>query len=278
MRGGMRLGLGLGIGMPVGAMGGGVSYDADASAYFAAMSVQPDATRKDLLNTLIVGLKSAGVWTKLDWLDIKAAHDAQAARINAVTPAQVGTAVNSPTFTTDRGYTGDAATSYLNSGWNPATASSPKFVQNSCSMGVWLGTDANSNTQDDIGVSPRATINGRRSAAAAFGANLQSATNDISGTISPSSSVGLSSWSRNGAATAEMFKNGVSVGAKTSTSSAIFNGNFFFLAANNSASVGNPTRFSPRRQQAAYWGQYLTEAEHLAIYNLLATYMTAIGA
>ena len=273
-------GFSLGFGFSnVAAMGAaGPSYSAEATAYFAAMSVAPDATRKGLLDALIVGLKSDGVWAKLDWLSITAAHDAQAGRVNAVTPAQVATAVNSPTFTTDRGYTGDGTTSYLNSGWNPTTATTPKMVQNSASMGVWLGTDSSSNTQDDIGTTARASIDGRRSAAATFGANLQSATNDISGTMSPASSVGFSSWSRYGAASAELFKNGVSLGTKASTTNAPANGNFFLLAANNVAALGTPTRFSPRRSQAAFWGEQLSAAEHLALYNRLATYMTAIGA
>jgi hypothetical protein len=94
----------------------GVSYDADAEAYFAAMSVEPDATRKGLLNDLIVGLKADSVWTKITWLSVLAAHDAQAARVNIKTPAQVATAINSPTFTTDLGYAGDGATSYLDTG------------------------------------------------------------------------------------------------------------------------------------------------------------------
>jgi hypothetical protein len=91
----------------------GVTYDADAEAYFAAMSVEPDATRKGLLNDLIVGLKADSIWAKLLGLWVFAAHDEQAARVNAKTPAQVLTAVNSPAFTTDRSYAGDGATSYL---------------------------------------------------------------------------------------------------------------------------------------------------------------------
>lgn len=44
--------------------------DADVAAYFAAMTSTPSDPRKALLSTLITGLKSDGVWAKLDALYI----------------------------------------------------------------------------------------------------------------------------------------------------------------------------------------------------------------
>ena len=130
--------------------GGGVSYEAEALTYFAAMSVAPDDTRKGHLNTLIASLKTAGVWAKLDGLYIMAAHDAQAARVNAVNPASVATANGTITFTTDRGYAGNGTTGYLNTGFNPTTAPSPKYARNSAHMGAWSRTAVNAGVE--IGV------------------------------------------------------------------------------------------------------------------------------
>lgn len=52
----------------------GVSYAPEAQAYFAAMTVQPSAARKDIINTCINALIAAGVWAKLDWLSLMAAN------------------------------------------------------------------------------------------------------------------------------------------------------------------------------------------------------------
>lgn len=90
----------------------GPVYDTDAQAYFNAMAVQPDATRKGLLNDLITGLKTDNVWSKILWMSI-ASHTAQAFRINMKTPAQVATEVNAPTYTVDQGYAGDGVSAYL---------------------------------------------------------------------------------------------------------------------------------------------------------------------
>lgn len=90
---------------------GGPSFETEAQTLFAAMSVEPDAARKTLINDLIAGLKADGIWAELDLLYVKAAHDAQAGRLNWKNPGTFDLIeVNSPAFHTDRGYTGDGST------------------------------------------------------------------------------------------------------------------------------------------------------------------------
>jgi hypothetical protein len=50
--------------------GGGVSYDADAQAYFDAVPTPFNAARKEIINTLVLDLKASGDWSNLDrlWL------------------------------------------------------------------------------------------------------------------------------------------------------------------------------------------------------------------
>lgn len=82
--------------------------------------------RATAINTLIASLKTfttafgVSLWDRLDCLYIPAAHDPQAARINWKNPAQIATVVGSPTFTTDRGYSGVTGSSYINTGLNLA--------------------------------------------------------------------------------------------------------------------------------------------------------------
>lgn len=90
----------------------GATYSPEAEAYFAAMTVQPDSTRKRLIDQLIIGLKSDGVWSRIDWLLLFAAHDAQAGRLNTKKPSKSCADVGTLTFTTDRGFAGDGSSSY----------------------------------------------------------------------------------------------------------------------------------------------------------------------
>lgn len=256
--------------------GWGDTYSPEALAYFAAMSVQPDDTRKALLNTLINTLISGGVWAKLDWLTIMAAHDAQAARINAKTPAEVATVVNSPTFTTDRGYTGDGATSYLNTGVNPSTAISPNYVQNSCHMGVWIGTNVQSGSQNDLG-NVYAMMNSRNNP------NALRYTPQLSGVIvstyAATTSIGHSMWRRTTSLLHAAYRDGVEVHTGSNASLAVPNSSIL-LCASNSSTTGTitPVNYSARRVQAAHWGAQLSAGEITTLYNALATYMTAVGA
>lgn len=251
------------------------SYSAEATAYFAAMSVQPDATRKSALDTLISSLKTGGVWAKLDWLTVHAAHDEQAARVNAVNPAQVASVGVAPTFTTDRGYTGNGTTQYLNTGWNASTAGG-KFTQNDCSMGVWCGTDVTASGQYDLGNS-NATICARSGTGSPMTA--QSASGSTI-TLPASTSVGFTSWSRTGSTAGVAYKNGAALGTAISSTSTTLRNAPFLIGAANTSTTGTVTAgsFSTRRNQAVCWGSQLSGAEQLALYNALATYMTAVGA
>lgn len=114
-------------------------YDPDAQAYFAAMTVQPSAARKDLINALIVGLKADGIWPRIQWLSLLASHSEQAGRLNIKTPAQIASAVNSPVFTVDRGFAGDGATTYLDT-----NVSNTTVVDTDNSLFVFIETKATS--------------------------------------------------------------------------------------------------------------------------------------
>ena len=54
---------GFGFGTGIAKKAGGVSYDADASAFFTAASIT-DTTQKSAVNQLVLDLKSYGIWTK----------------------------------------------------------------------------------------------------------------------------------------------------------------------------------------------------------------------
>ena len=119
----------------------GPGFSAEALAFFARLATQPTAPRKTQYATLIDALVAGGVWAKLDTLYVFAAVDQATALTNLVQSSYGATATGAPTFTGDQGFTG-AASKYLDTGFNPTTAGSPKLTQNSANLFVWSGTVA----------------------------------------------------------------------------------------------------------------------------------------
>lgn len=265
------IGLGLGLGL---SRASGVTYSAEATALFAAMSVQPTTTRKGQIDALIVGLKSDGVWTKLDWLTVLAAHDAQAGRVNWVTPAQVASEVNAPTFEVDRGYTGNGTTSYLASGWTSAVVGA-KMVLNNSSLFAWSRTDVNNTNQYDLG-NARNQLNSRSLAAGGPVCRV----NDGTGTGQTlASSIGLTVATRTDSANRSLYRNASLLGTNAQASVALGTSEMFILAQNNSVSPATvPANYSTRQIAVAGWGSHLTADNVTALHTRLNTFLTAIGA
>lgn len=106
----------------------------------AAASVAPSNLRKGYIARFIGAVYVAGVWAKRDAIWVWGAHDAQFGRLNWKNPSLFACSeVNSPTFTTDRGYAGNGTTSYIDTGWDPANNGS-KWLQNDAQIDVYVRT------------------------------------------------------------------------------------------------------------------------------------------
>ncbi len=254
---------------------GGVVYEAEAVALFARFTTPPDTARKGLINDAIKSLKTAGVWAKLDALYLFAAADNQAARRNWIADQYNVTAVASPVFTADRGYQGDGAASYLRTGFNASTAVSPKFVQNSAAYAVWLRSSATGIAR--IAMGANTTIY----TLLEFASNntLFTSVNGANGaTVNLAAAAGLAGlWAanRSGANALKVLRNGVQQATDTDASSGVANTEFFILAR---SSNGTAAGFSADQVSASFIASSLSDAEHLAIYNALNTYLQAVGA
>lgn len=249
------------------------AYSPEATALFAAMTVQPNATRKGVIDTFIETMISDGVWAKIDALWVPRAHDAQAGRLNWKSPSNFAlTAVNSPTFTTDRGYAGNASSMYLDTGWDAATNGS-NYTQNSGSYGLYLtpgvGTDTATNSAIPMGTSNAYLI--PRSTADNFRGQINSAiVSVITGTAS--TRLGLTAFNRSGATAVQAYRNGASAGTDNDVSETLTVNDFYLLAYNSgggvSSAVNNQIGF-------AFVGGSLTSGEHAALDAALDTYITA---
>lgn len=122
-------GIGIGIGRQQ-LLGGGVVFDTDYQAilnYATAGGITlPREDVRTLQNQLMLDIKSAGAWDKLDvfsiWANIGSSAFAdidwrRTIRLGALTRM---TPVSSPVFTNKQGFTGDGISSHIDTNFNPA--------------------------------------------------------------------------------------------------------------------------------------------------------------
>jgi hypothetical protein len=264
--------------LPRGRVAAEVSYSDEAETLFAAFSAEPDATRKGVIDALIVSLKTASVWDKLDCLWLTAAHDAQAAGINWKVPATFAlTVVNSPTFAADRGYTGNGTSSYLSTGFTPSTAGGV-YAQNNAHVGVWSRTSAQSGTGVSMGgegttntVSSRLFLRNTSDVAVA---RLNQGPSGGVGTASLDGS-GHFVGRRSASNAVALFRNGASIGTSTTNSTGLTTVPLYFGAYNDE---GVAAGFAPRQHAAAHLGSSLTDQNIADLYAAMLTYMQAVGA
>lgn len=274
----MGLGIGIGIGVNIGKIdgsGAAPSYDSDAQILFNAFAVQPNTTRKSVINTLIVTLKADGNWNKLDALWITAAHTQQAALLNWKNPATfTATTVNSPTFTTDRGFSGDGITSYLDLNWNPS-GNGVNFRLSADSFGFYCRTDA-SGTMYDMGTeSASPTTDGSSIALKWSDNNIYARNNgDIALSTSVVNTQGLFANVRRTASKVDVWRNTTKILDDQTQIAAGVSALDFYLGALNSNGVASA--HSMREYSMGFVGG--GDINMTTFYNAIQTYMTSIGA
>lgn len=259
----------------------GYSYtNAEAATLVAAMSSAPDDTRKGVIDTCIGAIKTAGVWTKLDCLWILAAHDSQAALLDWKNLSDA-TAVNSPTFTTDRGFTGDGSTSYINTNFTPST-DGVNYTQNSACMGAYLnaGTDTAVSGPNSIGFSSNSNTRQSRIEpwrSATGGATVRVRMNDAAATTvgTIATRFGLTASNRSASNAVQVYRNGSSIGTSAVTSAALGTIDAYILGFNDAGLLNGQ---NDNRCAAAFVGGSLTSTEHADLFTAIEAYLDAVGA
>lgn len=225
------------------------------------------ATRQSLVADLISGLMRDGVWSKLDRLWLFANENQQAALTDIVANA-LATNVNSTTFTTDRGFTGNGSSMYINSQYDPTGAGN--YSQNSANMFAWNNTAG----MDGGALCGMADVAAHIRLLPAFTNGLGSIwnINDIRNVQSPAwdGRTGLYNMTRTDASNASLYVSGASIDSYSFASAA--NASTYILQCLHEG--GN---FSTRQACCFGFGGGFTA---LNAYNLnlrLRTYMTAVG-
>jgi hypothetical protein len=251
---------------------GGGGLDAATTAWIAAVgSSNVSSGRQTLVDNLLVGLKTYNIWPKLDRLWPFAAENTQSALIDVKT-LSVATPLNFPSFTTDRGYTGNGSNAYIDTGYNLAS-SSVNYTRDSACVFAWSNTAGGGaaplfgllTAMENLRLYPQFTGDGNTY----FAINSSGAGDHISGITDV---IGLWSINRDAASGTnceKLYVNGSNVGGLSVASAPLVNTNLLALAEGGAASA----------KQICCLGiaASLTPTEQGNLNTLLRTYMTAVG-
>jgi hypothetical protein len=230
------------------------------------------AARFTLVNTMIAGMRSDGVWAKLDGLWIFAGENTPSALTDMVATRLATTAVSAPTFTIDRGYTGDGVANHVDTTWNPTT-NAVNFSNNSAHWSVWSLT-AGANATFDFGNVYGASGNHILCEFTDTNAYFRVNSTNAGPTSGPSPGNGHFMGSRTSAVQVDGYRNGGSIGTSGADAESNPESRAVWACGCND---GTTPVFSTRQQAMCSMGGGLTAGDATNFYNRLRTYMTAIG-
>jgi hypothetical protein len=250
-----------------------LDFAEESLAAFAVMEDEPSTARKIAYDTFIQALLDGGVWERCDLIYLFAAHHEQAARVNLKTPGSfTATAINSPTFTVDVGFTGESAEQrYLSAGFNVASASGKLASQDDAHLSVYLHTNIAANSDIPSGLATANIENlwiaPRRGSTNVVRSNLfGEGSNDF--TLSPVTSVGHTLVTRGSSTSVQCYKDGVSIGEVTRASAAPFSANLSFLRAGSG--------YSAHQIAVGTFGRHLTGEQVTVLHDAIVAYLAAI--
>ncbi len=256
-----------------GAAGGG-GGGAEATA-FLARTTGLDATHTNAYIDLIDGLVADSIWSKLDILYIFATQDGTTALLNLVGTSYPAISNGSPTFTADLGFTGVnlSGSVWINTAFNPSTASSPQYTQNSAHISAWTSSSSNSD-EKIMGVvesGAESIIIPRNSSNNAVlrvnvGAGLPGQT--------VASAFGYSLVTRTSSTSVLGYKDGVNLFTNNAAASGAIALDIKILGVNH---YNGNFYGSPYRCAGVSIGSSLSAGDVTAITSRLRTYMTAVG-
>jgi hypothetical protein len=255
----MFVGVGIGVGRQRFAGGFDADYQAILNYATSLGYTLPSARQQVKQNQLVLDLKAGGIWSKLDTFRVYATDGSSSYALIDWKRLSLCTAINSPTFTTNQGYSGNGTSSYIDTNFNPNTpVGANNYKLENASVGAWVfvvGGNGLLGANNSSNLSLRNTSSGQQRINSG---NTVTAV-DLSGT-------GLKSANKTSSTNYTMFNN------LTSTSGIV-----------NSAGINDTitdfkavgTLFFSGITSISYAGASLV-AEHTDLYNAFNTYMTSL--
>lgn len=255
---------------------GGIVASCTQSGNFLARATGLDTAHQTNYDTLICGLVTDGTFAKMEALHVYATQNSSVALLNLISGSYTAIVNGAPTFTTDRGYTGVAAstTIFINTTFNPVGGGT-LFLQDGAHLSAWSVQNTAADAASIIGaispsyqswIAPKFTDNNFYSRVNTNGAGNPGVANATTN--------GHFLGNRSSSSAIQGYKNGsMVINDAATTSSGLANLNFYVLGHNTAGAA-----FGSAYQCAmSSIGGKLTSGEVTSFYNRLRTYMTAVG-
>jgi hypothetical protein len=251
----------------------GITYDADATAFFTAASIT-DTTQKSAVNTLVLSLKSANIWTKMKALYPIVGGSASSHAVNLKQPGTYNLSFATGWTHSSTGMTPNGAT-YANT----FVIVNTNLINNSTHLSIYSKTNSNNIAAAfDIGVSNNASSFldlSLRLNDLTYGDNYNSSTNRL--TASNTNSQGFFINNRTSSTVFKLFKNSNQLGTTLTTASSgysLLTTPIYIGCLNNN---GTAIYYTNREYAFSSIGDGLTDTEALSFYNAVQTYQTTLG-
>jgi hypothetical protein len=245
----------------------GGCYAARWAAAVAANGGSVTPARQNLVAALIAGMVFDGTWGPLDrlWLF---ANENSISSLTDIRGCTLATTSSGPAFATDRGFTGDGIASYIDTGFNPATASNPAFSANLGSLLLWSNTAA-SNANGAAGNSTGSVSLYPNQGGAAFFEINESAFGNTAAVVDGRGFYLANRSAGSGVGCEQGYKNGVQICTSGPSSTGVVNSSTFCLSTGGAFWAG--------QLACVGIGYAFSATDVLNIYNRLRTYMAAVG-
>lgn len=232
--------------------------------YFTNVSLYAGTTP---IQDLVSGLTSDGVFAKLDRLWVFAQATEALALVDLIVSASA-TAVNSPTFTANRGYTGNGSTQYIDSNVTDTTTGLQYARDSACIFG-WNNTAGQEAVPffgvDHVGIDVTTAYPEFTDGNAYFDVNDSGSQNAGAW----DGRTGLYLMNRTASNSQTYDANGAQIGTSVAASVALSGDKFVFLKGRE--------LLSSRQICCGGFGGGLTAGDRTNLYTRLRTYMTAVG-
>jgi hypothetical protein len=240
----------------------GFAYDSTYQAVLDYATTQgytlPSDEQKLLQNQLLIDLKDAGVWNKLDTFANFATDGSSNFALIDWKRVSLLTAVNSPTFTTNEGFTGNGTSSYINTNFNPSIGTN-NYVLNNASRYIYTLNVVNIFDGVELSVENRITTTGTAQ-------RINQATITINLAYSFAAGAGMKSIHRTSSTNVELF---------SGTTQASRTANSFSVANANQLISRSLTTYSANRVSMYAMGSSLV-SENTAFVNAYNTYLNSL--
>jgi hypothetical protein len=222
----------------------------------------PTVSQRLKQSILLNSLKTGGIWTKLDTFVNFATDGSSAFALIDWKRLVQYTAVNSPTFTTNQGFTGNGTSSYISTNFNAVTQGT-NYIQDNASRYVYMFAASGTGALDGKSV---ASINNMTRASTGNQRINQGTTGLVGGSFDFTTTQGMKSIHRTSSTNVELF-NGTTQASRTALSAGMNSNSQFVL---RSGSVYGAHTISMYANGASL------VSENTAFVNAFNTYITSI--